>query len=216
MFKGGTSLSKCYKVIKRFSEDIDLNYDTPDGKVKDGMRKRLYQSITDTINELVMVLKENDSKIEKHGRFNRYVLEFPHIESSLIKNTIVVETMVNLQSFPIKNMSAECIIAEYLTEIDRKDLLFRYGLEPFQIKVQSLERTFIDKLFAVVDYYMNGKVDGHGRHIYDLYKIYPLISFNDEFRHLICQIRKLRQRSSVCVSAQEHIDMNQMLMDILT
>ena len=27
IFKGGTSLSKCYKVIKRFSEDIDLNID---------------------------------------------------------------------------------------------------------------------------------------------------------------------------------------------
>jgi len=26
VFKGGTSLSKCYKLIKRFSEDIDLSY----------------------------------------------------------------------------------------------------------------------------------------------------------------------------------------------
>lgn len=25
VFKGGTSLSKCYKLINRFSEDIDLN-----------------------------------------------------------------------------------------------------------------------------------------------------------------------------------------------
>ena len=28
IFKGGTSLSKCYKLINRFSEDIDLNIDT--------------------------------------------------------------------------------------------------------------------------------------------------------------------------------------------
>ena len=27
VFKGGTSLSKCYKVIKRFSEDIDITID---------------------------------------------------------------------------------------------------------------------------------------------------------------------------------------------
>lgn len=27
VFKGGTSLSKCYKVIQRFSEDIDLAVD---------------------------------------------------------------------------------------------------------------------------------------------------------------------------------------------
>lgn len=27
IFKGGTSLSKCHKVIKRFSEDIDITLD---------------------------------------------------------------------------------------------------------------------------------------------------------------------------------------------
>lgn len=27
LFKGGTSLSKCYKLIDRFSEDIDLTLD---------------------------------------------------------------------------------------------------------------------------------------------------------------------------------------------
>lgn len=27
LFKGGTSLSKCYKIINRFSEDIDLTLD---------------------------------------------------------------------------------------------------------------------------------------------------------------------------------------------
>jgi predicted nucleotidyltransferase component of viral defense system len=27
IFKGGTSLSKAYKVIRRFSEDVDLTYD---------------------------------------------------------------------------------------------------------------------------------------------------------------------------------------------
>lgn len=28
IFKGGTSLSKCYKIINRFSEDIDLTLDS--------------------------------------------------------------------------------------------------------------------------------------------------------------------------------------------
>ena len=29
VFKGGTSLSKAYGVIQRFSEDVDLTYDIP-------------------------------------------------------------------------------------------------------------------------------------------------------------------------------------------
>ena len=29
VFKGGTSLSKCHRLIKRFSEDIDISYEEP-------------------------------------------------------------------------------------------------------------------------------------------------------------------------------------------
>ncbi len=32
VFKGGTSLSKCYRVIERFSEDIDISYTMESGK----------------------------------------------------------------------------------------------------------------------------------------------------------------------------------------
>ena len=49
VFKGGTSLSKAYKVIRRFSEDVDLTYDIrelmPDlvGQSGDGMPPTLSQ-----------------------------------------------------------------------------------------------------------------------------------------------------------------------------
>lgn len=42
VFKGGTSLSKCHKVIKRFSEDIDI---TIDSKLTSGQMKKLKDSI---------------------------------------------------------------------------------------------------------------------------------------------------------------------------
>ena len=38
VFKGGTSLSKCHKAIKRFSEDIDI---TIDSKLTQGQMKKL-------------------------------------------------------------------------------------------------------------------------------------------------------------------------------
>lgn len=38
IFKGGTSLSKCYKLINRFSEDIDLNIET-DKRHTEGQKK---------------------------------------------------------------------------------------------------------------------------------------------------------------------------------
>ena len=38
VFKGGTSLSKCHKVIKRFSEDIDITIDT---QISQGKKKKI-------------------------------------------------------------------------------------------------------------------------------------------------------------------------------
>lgn len=40
VFKGGTSLSKCYRLIERFSEDIDLNI-LADTKPSESKRKQL-------------------------------------------------------------------------------------------------------------------------------------------------------------------------------
>ena len=42
VFKGGTSLSKCHKAIKRFSEDIDI---TIDSKLTQRQMKKLKESI---------------------------------------------------------------------------------------------------------------------------------------------------------------------------
>ena len=42
VFKGGTSLSKCHKAIKRFSEDIDI---TIDSKLSQGQMKKLKEVV---------------------------------------------------------------------------------------------------------------------------------------------------------------------------
>ena len=91
-----------------------------------------------------------------------------------------------------------------------------YALQPFILKVQSIERTFIDKVFAISDYYLDEKTDGHSRHIYDLYKLYPTITFNDSFAELIENVRKARKPHKVCVSAQDGIHIPQLLQSIIS
>ena len=51
VFKGGISLSKCYKLINRFSEDIDLNL-LCDTKPTEGQRKQLKSGIVSAIDTL--------------------------------------------------------------------------------------------------------------------------------------------------------------------
>ena len=53
VFKGGTSLSKCHKVIHRFSEDIDITIDTllSQGQKKDPLNRRVcIETNTSTVN----------------------------------------------------------------------------------------------------------------------------------------------------------------------
>jgi len=49
VFKGGTSLSKCYKVIDRFSEDIDLSLNVD--KATEGQRKSFKKAILEINTE---------------------------------------------------------------------------------------------------------------------------------------------------------------------
>ena len=57
VFKGGTSLSKCYKAIKRFSEDIDI---TIDSKLSQGQMKKLKEVIKDIALRLGLTIPNID------------------------------------------------------------------------------------------------------------------------------------------------------------
>jgi predicted nucleotidyltransferase component of viral defense system len=60
VFKGGTSLSKCHKVIKRFSEDIDI---TTDKKLTQGQMRKLKEAIKATAELLGMTIPNlNDTR----------------------------------------------------------------------------------------------------------------------------------------------------------
>lgn len=60
VFKGGTSLSKCYKLIKRFSEDIDLNYDNHGKKLTERMRKNLSKIVAESGSVLQLELVNSE------------------------------------------------------------------------------------------------------------------------------------------------------------
>ena len=49
VFKGGTSLSKCHRVIERFSEDVDLCVDT---KLSQGQKKKVKETIVKLSEDL--------------------------------------------------------------------------------------------------------------------------------------------------------------------
>lgn len=51
IFKGGTSLTKCYQLLDRFSEDIDLSYMAESGVPGESRKKRLKKAVVSTMDE---------------------------------------------------------------------------------------------------------------------------------------------------------------------
>lgn len=77
VFKGGTSLSKCHKAIKRFSEDIDI---TIDSKLTQGQMKKLKESIKAIAGQLGLSIPNIDDTRSRRS-YNRYILEYQSVLS---------------------------------------------------------------------------------------------------------------------------------------
>ena len=214
IFKGGTSLSKCYKLINRFSEDIDLNIET-ETHPTEGQRKKLKEVIVSIIDECGFTLT-NPEKVRSRRDYNRYIVDYPTIfPTSYLKEHLIVETAVYIKAYPCKRMLASSLIYDYLERNDYTDLIEQYGLQPFELNVQAAERTLVDKVFALGDYYLSNAVHEHSRHVYDIYKLLGVVTLADSMKELVQSVREERKPHVNCRSAKDGIDMNALLQDIV-
>jgi hypothetical protein len=173
VFKGGTSLSKCYDVIDRFSEDIDLSVKFNAEKITTSERRKLKTSITEII-ELLGMNFINPEEVGSKRDHNQYNVGYDNIFQP-DENTvpyIIVETIVAYRPYPIKEMEISNYITKYLKKNNRADLIEKYELTPFIMPIQTMERTLIDKLFAICDYHLEKEYNRYSRHIYDIHMIW--------------------------------------------
>ena len=214
IFKGGTSLSKCHKLIKRFSEDIDLNIEY-EIKATEGQRKKLKKTILSVIEALNLELTTPDD-VRSRRDYNKYIVDFPTVfKSEALKQHLIVETAVYIKAYPNETMEATSLIYDYLSEQGFDDLITEHDLQPFSLMVQSAERTFVDKIFALGDYYLDDKVREHSRHIYDLHKLIQVVAIDDNLKMLVQQVRQERKGHKQCLSAQDGIDLKDLLLKII-
>ena len=209
VFKGGTSLSKALKAINRFSEDIDISFSEHIGASR---RKKLKYNIIAPIAEKLGLVITNLDKTQSDRDINNYIFEYKPLcnSNAHIIPAVKVETSLITAVFPFQAMPIGNYIADYAKDISLKD----YGLEPFMMNVQVLERTLIDKVFAICDYYLAEKSRRLSRHIYDIHKILPRINFNEQFRKLLQKVREIRSSLDICPSAKPGININQLLKEI--
>lgn len=194
VFKGGTSLSKAYRLIDRFSEDIDLAIFS-DG-LSDGKTKTLLRNVEKSvISELKPV--KNDSRESKGSKYRKTVYQYPRAIEGNDFGQASQELLIEVNAFttpdPCEEMELQSLVADFLRKIKQNDLISAHDLNPFMLKVLSVRRTLIEKILAVIKYSdQENAVDilsNNIRHLYDICLIMREETIQkflgtDEFKHL--------------------------------
>lgn len=213
VFKGGTSLSKCHHIIDRFSEDIDLGMEVE--HATEGQRKKMKAMVLESAGMLGLEVSNLD-KTRSRREFNRFILPLPSMGNSLLASeTLVVEAAVITPASPAVSKEIDSLIGEYFRANGFEDLAAQYGLLPFVLNVNSVERTYVDKVYALCDYYLNGLIPARqSRHIYDLYKLQNSITFDESFADLFTKFGNQRKGLHRCHSAEDGVILSSVLAKI--
>ena len=176
IFKGGTSLSKGWGLIQRFSEDIDIfldpsAYDPPLGKK--GIDREL-NKLRDTVGQhpaLIFVDKESQT-IGGFGRNDRF--EYPQLFAGTgeIRNRVFVEAGTASGREPTERVPIQSYVAQFLAQ--NAITLGADDEAPFEMRLLHFRRTFVEKMFAIhakVEAFKNAgpPIGSYARHYYDLF-----------------------------------------------
>lgn len=175
VFKGGTSLSKAYKLINRFSEDVDIAVVNA-SKMTGNQLKTLIRTVEKEIAQDLTEI-ETEGVTSKGSRFRKAVYEYQETDipkaGKTISNSIIVEINSFANPFPYSKENIQSLIGEYLNKKNQEDLIKKYGLEEFKINVLDRKRTLVEKLASLIRFSFSedpaAGLSEKIRHFYDLY-----------------------------------------------
>ena len=191
-FKGGTSLSKCYNLIERFSEDIDIavyreflgfGENLSKTQINDKLRRAACSFVREklqfdiakklenqgintnlfSVNVNITPVTTTDPEIvEVH-----YKSIFP--ESNYIKPIVKLEVSGRSMNEPLRKIALQSFIDESYSDK-------AFAEKPFEVNAVVPERTFLEKIcllheeFAKPQEFM--RTERMSRHLYDIVKMF--------------------------------------------
>ncbi|HEC44944.1 MAG TPA: nucleotidyl transferase AbiEii/AbiGii toxin family protein [Bacteroides sp.] len=191
VFKGGTSLSKVYNLIKRFSEDVDLaidrNYLGFEGMLTRGDIRKLRRASHDfSLNEVPRILQ---AQLEEYGIDTElYEIDVPNTEISdqdpeiiFINYRSVFEEEKYLPDRVQIEIGARSLNEPFSTRsigsiIDGTFGDSKFVEEPFDVKSVIPEKTFLEKMILLHEEFQKPekkiRSPRMSRHLYDIYALH--------------------------------------------
>lgn len=184
VFKGGTALSKCFKLIDRFSEDIDLVLLKEDG-VSDTQHKNKLGKISKLVSQLLPE-KEIEGITNKKGNIRKTVHEYDHCISGdfgQIRDRIIIESSWLGSHEPNLTFEINSLLAETIIKTGNTQIVEDYQLQSFKVQVLAPSRTFCEKIMSLIRFsYFENNIDElklKVRHTYDLHKLLSTVEIQD-------------------------------------
>ena len=186
IFKGGTALSKCYNLIDRFSEDIDLVVLRREGETDNQLKTKL-KKISSLVSAQLPEIKDYDLT-HKRGMIRKTAhLYNKQFEGNYgqVRDIIVVEATWFGYYEPFTTKTVNSFIGEMMLKNGQEEIAKEYGLEPIEVKVLEPTRTICEKIMSLVrfSYSENPIVDLKNkiRHTYDLHYLLQQEDLSDFF-----------------------------------
>lgn len=172
VFKGGTSLSKCYpESIERFSQDIDLTYLGMDES--DNICEKRIKEIIRIMSDGFEIRKIKGEG-NKRNKSRNVLLERD--------KEIKLEVGSTVRPEPYGKKKIKTYIQEFLEKSGNNDDVTTFELNEIEINALNIERTFIDKTMAVKRHAICGSLVEKSRHIYDVVRLYQMPEIKEFLR----------------------------------
>lgn len=190
-FKGGTNLSKCWNLIQRMSEDIDIaisreylgfSGDLSKNQISDKLRRASCSFVRNTmINDVEKALmgqgirsdsitvSVHETKVSTVDPETIYVAYKPIFKGNeYVLPQVKIEVSGRSMSEPVTQVSVRSYISDNLPKLTFEDY-------PVEVNAVVPQRTFLEKLFLLHEEFAKPsaeiRIERMSRHLYDVHRI---------------------------------------------
>lgn len=198
IFKGGSALSKCFALIERFSEDIDLVVRRKEDESGNHLKSKL-KKITSVVSEVLpeVQIEEITQKMGMNRKTaHTYAKNFKG-DYGQIRDVIILEATWLGYYEPYTTQKISALIYEMMMNTGQEKIAEEYGMLPFDVQVLEPKRTLCEKIMSLVRFsYSENPIEDLKkkiRHTYDLHQLLTdeeLAAFflSDEFERMLIKV----------------------------
>lgn len=186
VFKGGTALSKCYKMIERFSEDIDLVVLRREGETDNRLKTKI-KTISKVV-EAVLPEVDVDGLTVKMGMNRKTAHTYNKLfegNFGQVRDVIIVEATWLGYFEPHITQKINSFVGEMMLHNGQDKIVQENKLLPFDVRVLEPIRTICEKIMSLVRFsFGEAPVEDFKkkiRHTYDLHQLLLQKEFSDFF-----------------------------------